>query len=190
MENNELITANSSTDTDIIDTQNTEILKQESLNILNKILCENDSMKVQDLTALFNLNQTKKNMARNNKLNEVLDAIVKETLSRVLEHPEEMSNQELLQAIKTIQDALEKNQKQIMGQMDAPLIQINQQNNEVNVGTSEITDKLDRASKERVKTAIMGILNGITAQQSQPIAAGEITEATAETINEGENKDD
>jgi hypothetical protein len=49
------------------------------------------------------------------------------------------------------------------------MIQVNQQNTSINVGTTE-GNELNRESRERVKNAVLGLLNGLAAkQQNEPI---------------------
>jgi hypothetical protein len=134
-------------------------LDQESIELLNQIIAETDVTKAKDLTHLFNLNQNKKTMIRINKLNELLDVIAGQTMVRFASRPDEISNQELLQGLKVVQDIIERGQKQIVGNGETPLIQINQQNNEVNLGGAEGT--LSKESRDKVKNAVMAILAGI-----------------------------
>ena len=90
-----------------------EKIKKESQEILAKIIEETDYTKTKDLTVLFNINQTKKTMARVNKLNELLDVITDNAIQRFTEKPDNFSNRELLQGLKVVQDMVEKSQKQI-----------------------------------------------------------------------------
>ena len=135
-------------------------LNEESKALINQIIAETDEQKVRDLTHLFNANQNKKTMARVNKLSDLLDIITEQALNRFSARPDEISNKELFDGLKVVQDLIERGQKQVSGAGETPLIQINQQNNEVNVGNT--TSNLNRDSRERVKAAVLGILNGIT----------------------------
>lgn len=138
-------------------------LNEESKALIEQIIAETDEQKVRDLTYLFNANQNKKTMARVNKLNDLLDAITDQALERFTARPGEISNKELFDGLKTVQDLIERGQKQVSGAGETPLIQINQQNNEVNVGNP--TDNLNRDSRERVKAAVLGILDSIVNKQ-------------------------
>lgn len=134
-------------------------LDAESIELLNQVIAESDADKAKDLTYLFNVNQNKKTMIRVNKLNELLDTITDQAILRFTTRPDNISNQELLQSLKVVQEAIERGQKQVSTQTEqqAPLIQINQQS--VNVGTD--ADKLSRESRENVKNAVMSILSGL-----------------------------
>ena len=140
-------------------------LNEESKAIIDQIIAESDEQKVRDLTHLFNANQNKKTMARVNKLSDLLDTITDQALARFTARPDEISNKELFDGLKTVQDLIERGQKQVSGAGETPLIQINQQNNEVNVGNT--TGNLNRDSRERVKAAVLSILDGINKQPTE-----------------------
>ena len=135
-------------------------LNEESRALINQIITETDEQKIRDLTHLFNANQNKKTMARVNKLSDLLDTITDQALERFTARPDEISNKELFDGLKVVQDLIERGQKQVSGAGETPLIQINQQNNEVNVGST--ANNLNRDSRERVKAAVLGLLNSIT----------------------------
>lgn len=139
-------------------------LNEESKALLDQIIAETDEQKVRDLTYLFNANQNKKTMARVNKLSDLLDTITDQALARFTARPDEISNKELFDGLKVVQDLIERGQKQVSGAGETPLIQINQQNNEVNVGSN--TSNLNRDSRERVKAAVLGLLDSITNKQA------------------------
>jgi hypothetical protein len=78
---------------------------------------------------------------------------------RISQRPDEISNKEMLDGMKVVQDLMEKNQKRAEIIEEIPqLIQINQ--TEVNVGNN-----LNRDSRERVKNAVLGILDSINKVQ-------------------------
>lgn len=140
-------------------------LNDESKALIEQIIAETDEQKVRDLTHLFNANQNKKTMARVNKLSDLLDTITDQALERFTARPGEISNKELFDGLKTVQDLIERGQKQVAGAGETPLIQINQQNNEVNVG-GDAAGNLNRDSRERVKSAVLSLLDSITNKQN------------------------
>ena len=163
---------------------NTTELNQESLAIINQIIAETDIDKTKDLTYLFNMNQNKKTMVRVNKLNELLDTITDEAIRRFSEKPDEISNQELITSMKTVNEMIERGQKQVVGATETPLIQINQQDNSVNVGQS--TTGLNRDSREKVKNAVLSILNGLVTNQQ----TGETDEIIDVSVEEEQTNND
>lgn len=146
-------------------TVNTVSLNEESLALINQIIAEKDIEKTKDLTYLFNINQDKKTMVRMNKLNDLMDAITDQAYIRFTERPDEISNDDLVKTMKTVQDMIERGQKQVSGVGDSPLIQINQQTNEVNVGDSAA--KLSRDSRKKVENVISSLLKGLGATQQE-----------------------
>lgn len=135
-------------------------LNEEAKALIEQIIIEKDEQKSKDLTQLFNANQNKKTMVRVNKLSDLLDTITDQALVRFTSRPDEISNKELFDGLKVVQDLIERGQKQVSGAGETPLIQVNQQTNEVNIGGAS-TSNLNRDSRERVKAAVISILSGI-----------------------------
>ena len=162
----------------------TSDLNAESLNILNQIIAAEDIDKTKDLTYLFNINQNKKTMVRIDSLSNLQDKLVGLLSNRVTERPDEMSNQEVMQALKVVQDIIERGTKQITGQNEQPLIQINQQTNSVNVGDEAAG--LNRDSRDKVKRAIMSILDNV---KDVTDTNAEIIEADATVVNGDEENE-
>lgn len=159
-------------------------LNEESKALIEQIISESDEQKVRDLTQLFNVNQNKKTMARVNKLSDLLDTITDQALARFTARPDEISNKELFDGLKVVQDLIERGQKQVSGAGETPLIQVNQQTNEVNINGA--AGNLNRDSRERVKAAVISLLNGIsTATQSE--ATSDVIEVKAEETTEEED---
>jgi hypothetical protein len=152
----------------VVDTSNilpeaydTKDLNEESLKLLGQIITENDEEKTKDLTYLFNVNQNKKTMVRMDKLSGLQDGLVDQFVKRIQERPDEISNKELMDGLRIVQDIIERGQRQISEtEAPQPLIQINQQNNSLNVGDG--TTELNRESRERVKNAVLGFLSEIS----------------------------
>lgn len=146
-------------------------LSAESKRILNELIVETDSNKVSDLFYLFNMTQKKKAAIRENKVDELHNLLLDQTIERVMKNPNELSNADLTTLLKTTADLMERNQNQLTQAEEAPLIQINQQNNEVNMGEKS---GQSRESRERVKNAVMEFLKqlgqgagGATSQTQQ-----------------------
>lgn len=162
-------------------------LNEESLALINQIVAEKDEQKTKDLTYLFNINQNKKTMVRINKLSDLMDTITDQAVARFTTRPDEISNKELFDGLKIVQDLMERGQKQVSGVAETPLIQVNQQTNEVNIGGT--SSSLSRESRERVKSAIMGVLDSIAAKQPENIIdveAYEIVKSENEELFNGE----
>lgn len=156
-------------------------LNTESLELIHQIITETDIEKTKDLTYLFNANQNKKTIIRQNKLNELQDILVDQAMERFSARPEEISNKELFDGLKTVQDMIERGQKQVNGVSEAPLIQINQQNNEVNMQADP--SNLPKESRDRIRSAIMGVLGSING-----IPSTKLTDDAIININKEENQ--
>ena len=161
-------------------------LNQESLALISQIIAETDEQKTRDLTQLFNANQNKKTMVRVNKLSDLLDTITDQALARFTARPDEISNKELFDGLKVVQDLIERGQKQVSGAGEMPLIQVNQQNNEVTIGGSPST--LSRDSRERVKSAVLGLLESI-ASTAQTAPESDIIEVDPVEVTDVEKED-
>lgn len=124
--------------------------------IATKIIRSKDLDEVKDLTALFNLQQTKKSVLRTMTYNQLVDSIIEQMQERVSKRADQFSNKELLDYLKIMNEGIEKSQQQINSVSSAePLIQFNQQNNTVVVNQA---DQLDAASRQRVSRALSSIL--------------------------------
>lgn len=165
-------------------TASTVDLNQESLALISQIIAETDEQKTRDLTQLFNANQNKKTMVRVNKLSDLLDTITDQALARFTARPDEISNKELFDGLKVVQDLIERGQKQVSGAGEIPLIQVNQQNNEVTIGGSP--SNLSRDSRERVKSAVLGLLESIATTTATP-AEDNIIEVDPIEVEEEDN---
>ena len=137
---------------------NTADLNKESLEIINQIIAAEDAEKTKDLTYLFNVNQNKKTMVRLDNLSQLQDKLVGLLAKRVTERPDEMPNQEIMNALKIIQDIIDRGTKQITAEPEKPLIQINQQTN--NIGGN--TTGLSRDSRRKVEDVVSSLLRDIT----------------------------
>lgn len=153
-------------------------LSAESKRLIGELTSEKDKQKMQIIEQQFNEIQRKKQLARISKLSDVQDMLTDQFYQRISQRPDEISNKEMLDGMKVIQDLMEKNQKHTDNIEEIPqLIQINQ--TEVNVGNN-----LNRDSRERVKNAVLGLLSSINnTQQVQE----EQTIIEADVISEEED---
>lgn len=134
-------------------------LSAESQRLVGELTFERDRQKMQAIEQQFNDIQRKKQLARVSKLSDVQDMLTDQFFQRISQRPDEISNKEMLDGMKVVQDLMEKNLKQAETVEEIPqLIQINQ--TEVNVGNN-----LNRDSRERVKNAVIDILNSINKAQ-------------------------
>lgn len=144
-------------------------LSEESRRLLSQIIAERDADKSAQLTHLFNLNQNKKTLVRLDKFSDLLDTIAAQAYDRFTSRPDEISNKELLDGMKVMQDLLERGRKQVVENDEgpAPLIQINQTNNEVNMNNA--ASGLSRESRAKVQKAVSDLLKSMTVGMNTPI---------------------
>jgi hypothetical protein len=153
-------------------------LSAESQRLVGELTFERDRQKMQAIEQQFNDIQRKKQLARVSKLSDVQDMLTDQFFQRISQRPDEISNKEMLDGMKVVQDLMEKNLKQAETIEEIPqLIQINQ--TEVNVGNN-----LNRDSREKVKNAVIDILNSINKTQETQTDSMLIK---ADFIEEGED---
>ena len=148
-----------SSETGALTIVNADDLNRESLELINQLIAEQDIERTKDLTHLFNINQNKKTMIRIDKLSGLQDNLVDQFVKRIAERPDQISTKELMDGLKIVQDIIERGQKQVEGVDQTPLIQINQQTNSVNIGDTQTN--LNRESREKVKNAVLSLLNNL-----------------------------
>ena len=150
----------------------------EKNNELTKsIIVEEDTKKLNNLIQLFNTNQIKRNIIRSATLNDVLDGVAVQMKKRIEDHPDNFSNSEITEWLKTAQSVLDKKENYNIDNI-AP-IQLNQVNINLNP-----EDKLSRESRDK----IIDIINNIKSKaklNKEP----EINDVEEQTITIKENID-
>ena len=131
-------------------------------DVATQIVQEEDTQKLKDLTHLFNLQHTKKQVLRTLQYDELLDSITAQMKERVTKRADQFSNKDLLDYLNTFSSSLEKAQKQISTVDETPLITVNQQNNTLIVG-----EELSRDSRRKVASVIESILSKINSQEPE-----------------------
>ena len=163
-------------------------LNTKTDDLVMEIVSQDDPTKLQDLTHLFNLAQTKKAVLRTQTYNELLDNVTEQMRERVTKRADQFSNKDLLDYVNVITTAAEKAAKQIGLVEDIPLIQINTQNNiQVNDGSN-----LSKESRQKVMDAVGAALSsmGLTLDMLGMLQKAD-KNTTVEPIEEiEENKDE
>ena len=134
-----------------------EALNAKTGDLVMEIVSQDDPSKLQDLTHLFNLAQTKKAVLRTQVYNELLDNVTEQMRERVTKRADQFSNKDLLDYINVITAAADKAAKQIGLVEDIPLIQINTQNN-IQVASGS---DLNKESRQRVMDAVGAALTSM-----------------------------
>ena len=125
-------------------------------DILTKIQSVTNRDELRDVTNLFNLSITKKEMARALQQDELLDLILAQASERLKKHPGELSTKDLIDYMNAFQSNMSRTQGFIDKVESSPTIQINDNKKVVvNVGN------LSRESSDNVVEAINEILKSI-----------------------------
>lgn len=133
-----------------------ELLDARSEEIVNSIIEETDVDKLKNLIGVFNSNQSKKDIVRNNVFSILLDKISMQMLERFEKNPNAFSNKDLIDYLNAIKSA--KSSRIDTETVDAPAIQNNTQ---INV---TMVDGLNKESKERVVDTVQAILKRLSTQ--------------------------
>ena len=156
---------NSINDEDIL---NVVPINKKSSSIAQEILDASSLEDTQKLVKLFNLTQAKKNVIRVLKLNELLDNVQVEIISRFEEKPELFTNGDLIDYFQVTQTAIDRANKSLNLIEDIPAVQINQ----VNIIKEE--SKLSKDSVNKVISLIQNILDGKVPSEVNEIEPKEI----------------
>ena len=152
------MTENDDVSTEIVSVnENLELASQNLMSNTEQlavdIITEDDTEKMTDLVALFNLAHAKKAVLRTLSYDKLMDAVTEQMKERVTKRADQFSHKDLLDYLNTTTNAMEKAQKVFTTVDTAPVIQFNQQNN-----TVIVEDTLSRESKQKVTDAVKSIL--------------------------------
>ena len=129
-------------------------LDNQTKQIAQEILDEQDIEKVKDLTNLFNLNAQKRNVMRVIKMNDLLDKVTDQVIERFEKRPDNFSNEDLIKYMQVTENTIDRANKHLNLVEETPAINL-MQNNQVNIN---IDTGLDRDGRERVMDAVKAIL--------------------------------
>lgn len=128
----------------------TNILRDQGNDLTEKIIKEDNPDELDRLTQLFTLNQKKKQIARTNKLSNLLDKVDDEVIARFNRYPEIIDDSDLLKYWSTTNDTLNRKNDE---DLSLPRIQINNQTN-INLNSSG----LNRESRAKVLDIVNQLL--------------------------------
>lgn len=134
-----------------------DLIEEKNNSILQNLIKEDNPEKIDSIVELFNSNQKKKTALRIEKVSNLLDITLDTLQNRFENRTQEITTKECLDAIKILQDSIEKNQKSINDKPEAPLIQFNTQNNSLNINPYS---NLDKESRDKIYSVVLQLLNG------------------------------
>ena len=152
-----------------------EKVKEHDDELIEEILQEQDADRLKDLTNLFNIFQTKREVLRVNKLNDVQDSLVQQMLDRLSQQPHNFDNKDIALWMKTVQLAKESSRQSLEKVETIPTI-VHQNNTQVNIN---VEDSLSRESRERV----LSVLNTILGGNSKNDASGDVLNSEGESTS-------
>ena len=123
--------------------------------LVDDVINEADINKTKDLVALFNWNISKKNVIRVHKLNNLFDNVTEQMAKRFEHHPDQFSNDDLLNYMKAVQSAIDSSNKIVSAAEESPP-QIIQNNTQININGPE---QFDKEARSRILAAIQATLN-------------------------------
>ena len=133
-------------------------LEKETNEVLQNIVASKTVPELKSYTDMFCLNMAKKNAVRIAKLHNLLDKVNDQAIDRFENHPDECSNKEIIDYMKAVQDQITASQKTIDALNEKPMIQVNNQKNEVNIN---VDGGLSKESQERILEAINALVNQV-----------------------------
>ena len=136
-----------------IDKSNEELVKS--------IIKAKSKQELESLYQEFALNNTKKEAARINQLNGLLDQVNKEAINRFTNRPAEVSNKEILDYMNAVQNQIERSKKTVDGIKEVNAVQVNNTQNidtvNIHVGNKEVIS-MSKESRERINDFISSVL--------------------------------
>ena len=143
-------------------------LADERREIMEAVVGASTQRELNDLTALFNANLAKTEMARAGRQSDLLDKVIEHARERIENHADALSDKDLLGYMSAFYAGIGKSRETFNRDVQAsPVVLVN--NGSVSM-TSVGDGGLDRESRERVMDAVKGIL-------SQLMSAPEVEEA-------------
>ena len=143
-------------------------------DILDKINSVTTSEELKDVTNLFNLSITKKEMARVMQQNELYDLVLQQAGERLRKRPDELSTKDLIDYMNAFQNSIDKTKVSIDNVENAPTIQVNNDNKKVvfNINnlnreeSEEVLDALNHLLSD--EKSLNEFLNSITTAEIEP----------------------
>lgn len=140
--------------------KNTLSLSTSENELIEKIVNSTDADELKDLTHLFNIAQSKKNIVRISKLNDLFDKVSNQALERLDTRAFDISDGDLIKYMQVVQNAIEKSQQSVENATNQPMIQINQQNN-INIEDGGLT----KESRDKI-LSVIDVIKKMTEQQT------------------------
>ena len=187
---NELVTTTETLPAELTEEQKEKIkqaLNRESEELLVRLSETKNVQETKDLTYLFQLNNSKKAMLRQNKINDLMDNTIDKLTDRVENHSDEIPTDTLIKITTTAQGILEKNTATAVEGPEKNLITINKTETTINVNPEQNDEKkLTSQQRKNIDSVVSKILGGVIKINEEP-AEEVILEADVTEIKESED---
>ena len=190
-QDNKLVTVEETLPAELTEEQKEKIkqaLKVESEELLVELSKTQDLQKNKDLTYLFQLNNSKKAMLRQNKINELMDNTVDKLTDRVDKHSDEIPTETLIKIATTAQGILDRNTLITTPNQEQNLIQINKHETTINVNQDVQEDKkLTSQQRKNIDSVVSKILGNVLRNSETQPEEDVILDADVAEVKESED---
>ena len=143
---------------------------------------------LKDLTTLFGISLTKREIIRASKESDLMDKLLEQAEQRIVEKGDCLSHTDLLDYMKTLQTNVDKSRKTFNDDIDNASTKITNTHTEINVNIGDSVAGLSRESRERVLDVMKTLFAQINQEQQEVVE--EPQEIEIESEEEIEEDDD
>lgn len=140
---------------------------------------------LKDLTNLFGISLTKREIIRASKESDLMDKLLEQAEERIVEKGDYLSNSDLLDYMKTLQTNVDKSRKTFNDDLDNASTKITNTHNEININVNEPLVNMSRESREKILDVMNSLFVKIREEQSEVKEPEEI-----DASNKENNQDD
>lgn len=137
--------------------ENPVTLVSDKDDILKKVFEADNIDELKDLTNLFGISLTKKEIARASRESDLLDKLLEIASDRINTKGEFLSHDELLDYLRTFQSNVDKSKRTLNDEIDKSSVRVQNTKNEININVNTGTE-LSRDSREKVLDVVNAIL--------------------------------
>lgn len=167
---------------EVVPTLNLASTKEE---IVDRMQETNNIDELKDLTNLFGISLTKKEILRASKESDLMDKLLSQAEQRISEKADYLPHDVLLDYLKTFQASVDKSRKTFNDDVDKASVNITK--NEINVNIDSDSHGLSRESREKVLDVMKTLFSKINEEQKDVKEPEEI-DLTKEESNENDDQ--
>lgn len=145
-----------STENNVTVHSNDNINISDDKTIVDAILNATDADRLNDLTQVFNLFQTKRRMLQLSAMDDVKDSLIKQMKERLEKYPDNFDNADIANWFKVIHQSIDSSEDRIT-KADKEIVTPILQNNNTNVNIN-VENTIPRESREKILDIIRGLI--------------------------------